>query len=1184
MSADRPLDPSTVPLASHNLIEASAGTGKTFTIAALYLRLVVESGRTVDSILVLTYTVAATQELRGRIRNWLVQTRDVLDGVSSGDSTILAVLQHCPDTHETRRRLDDAIRGFDQAAIFTIHGFCQRVLGDQAFASGAEFDTALIMDETDLLQQVVDDFWRQRFYGPADRVMPWLVTRAVSPDKMLADVLPLLGKPYLAVIAPPAVPAPESVLDVYLTARERARGLWAEQEAEIRSLVQDNPALNKVRFRPRTVQIGLAAVDAWLRTGQTHAPPPDAMGKFDLASMELGTNKGQTVPSHPFFRAVGELLSSYRDWSETLECLYRHLLLSLRDWTTETLAERKRVLRLQSFDDLLIRLQAALRDSADDALAKAVRRQFRAALIDEFQDTDPIQYDIFRRIYSGIAEPVFLVGDPKQAIYGFRGADVFAYLQARREAVNRYALGANWRSGEPLVDAVNRLFSRVGNAFVVPEIAFSPVRAASTDAPQLRIDGEPVMSFEIWYLGLNEKGKPRASGPLQSRVIEASADEIARLLYLGRSGRARLGAAPLTAGDIAVLVRSNAQAREMQRALAERLVVSVQLGRDSVFHSLQALELERVLAAVLEPSRRDLVAAALGTVMLGHDATDIHALQHSEPGWDTIGDRFHELHLTWREHGFMRMFRVLLTGFRVRIKLLRHLGGQRRLTNLLHLAELLQARALTGRLGPERLLTWLAERRCAAVPAGDEAELRLDSDAELVRIVTVHKSKGLEYPVTFCPFLWTGLRDTRKDLALRYHDGGVCGQDTVDLRRPQALDAQRAAQNEALAEDMRLCYVALTRAKSKCYVVAARGPRYGTSALAWLFHRQRTEDGMLELTGRLESLDDTALLTELASLTEGSDISVEALQPRDPNRVSPDPAANSAQVLSARQPPGSIESAWRLMSFSSLLGGLSPDLPEHDLAETASTALSADGPIQSRFPRGAAAGTCLHSVFEGWDFHQIDPGDRDRTVETTLNRHGFDPGLGKGVGAWLQRVVDSPLDTQNGMCLSDLAPGQRVSELEFHYPVAADSLAGVSRLLQRQGAGTYRVADAGARLSGFMKGFIDLVFEFQGRFYLADYKSNWLGPTVGDYGPEALAREMDQAGYRLQYLIYSVALCRYLRLRLPSFSHDQHFGGAYYLFLRGMGRDGPVGHGVFFERPSAEIIGDLDAYLGGRPV
>ncbi len=1183
MSAERPLDPARVPLASHNLIEASAGTGKTFTIAALYLRLVVESGRTVNSILVLTYTVAATQELRARIRTWLVQTRDVLDGVRSGDSMTQAVLQRCPDIDQTRRRLDDAIRGFDQAAIFTIHGFCQRVLGDQAFASGVEFDTGLIMDETDLMQQVVDDFWRRRFYGPTDLVMPWLVTRAVSPDNMLADIRPLLGKPYLAVIAPPAVPAPESVLDAYLAARERARSLWAEEETQIRRLLQDNPALNKVRFRPRTVESGLAAVDAWLRTGQRNSPPPDAMGKFDTASMEQGTNKGQPVPSHPFFQSVDELLSTYSDWQQTLESLYRHLLLSLRDWTTHTLAERKRALRVQSFDDLLIRLQSALRESIDGALAESVRRRYSAALIDEFQDTDPVQYDIFRRIYGGAAEPVFLVGDPKQAIYGFRGADVFAYLQARQDAVNRYALDANWRSCAPLVAAVNRLFSRVGNAFVVPEIAFSPVRAASKDAPQLCVDGEPAAALEIWYLGLNDKGKPSANAAVQSRAIAATADEIARLLDLSRSGRARLGDTPLTAGDIAVLVRSNLQARDMQRTLAERRIVSVQLGRDSVFHSSQALELERVLAAVLEPSRGDLVAAALGTVMLGYDATEMHALQQSETGWDAICDRFHELHQIWREHGFMRMFRTLLTGFRVRINLLGHLGGERRLTNFLHLAELLQARALSGRLGPERLLTWLAERRCADIPGGDEAELRLDSDAELVRIITVHKSKGLEYPVTFCPFLWTGLRDTRKDLALRYHDGGVRGRDTADLRRPAQADAQLAAQNEALAENMRLCYVALTRAKSKCYVLAARGPKYATSPMAWLLHRQRTEEGVGALADRLQGLDDKALLAELESLTGGGDISVETLEPGDPDRAGSDRAPTYAQTLSARQPPGPIESAWRLMSFSSLLGGMSPDTPEHDQAESASTTLSAEGPIQRRFPRGAAAGTCLHSVFEDWDFHQCDPGARDRVVEKTLQRHGFDPGLTQGVSAWLQRVVDSPLDTHVGMRLRDLASGQRISELEFHYPVAAESLAGVARLLQRQGAGAYRVAHGGTRLSGFMKGFIDLVFQFQGRFYLADYKSNWLGASVGDYGPEALKREIDEAGYRLQYLIYSVALCRYLRLRIPSFSHEQHFGGAYYLFLRGMGREGPVGHGVFFERPSAKIVHELDAYLGGRP-
>ncbi|MGQ0749042.1 MAG: exodeoxyribonuclease V subunit beta [Betaproteobacteria bacterium] len=1196
MSGSARLDPLQAPLDGISLIEANAGTGKTWTITALYLRLLLETDRRVDSILVVTFTEIATAELRDRIRNRIVAARAAFeraknrlpgaltDRDGSTDALVAGLLARISDHDSAALKLTSALRDFDQAPVYTIHAFCQRVLADRAFESGMPFESEILPDLSRLLQEITEDFWRRSLYDASPLFARCVLETKLTPHKLREELDGRLGKPYLEIRGPASpgdIPAIEAA---YERAHAAARAIWRDSRQAISGQLVGNPNLHGNKYRAEWLGKWLEEMDRCLGRAQPGLSLFERFDKFTPDALAEGTKRGAKPPSHPFYAACAALKDAHAALEAAYECRFTQLRVELLEYSNAELAARKQRLRLQSYDDLLLNLEGALRAERGAELAAAIRGRYTAALIDEFQDTDPVQYRIFRAIYTDTGLPVFLVGDPKQSIYSFRGADIYAYLDARGDARHRHALDVNWRSDRPLLAAVNDLFERSAAPFVIPEISFVPSAPAPGSRGHLVVEGESAPPFEFQLIA-GENGKPLNKDVATAHAAETTAAEIARLLRLGDANRARI-AVPrngmlqeraLCGGDVAVLVRNHRQARAMSEALRRLGMASVERGAANVFATHEAEELQRVLMAVAEPGREPLVRAALATELIGYSGTALHALAADETVWEAVAERFRAAHSEWHEQGFIRMARRLLHDYGTVERLLGYPDGERRVTNLSHVLELMHRD--TARDGMGAALEWLAGKRSLPGNKNEEELLRLESDENLVKILTVHAAKGLEFPLVFCPFMWDGRLHAAWDDSITFHDPAKRCAAVLDLGSATLEASRPLAVREELAEDLRLLYVALTRARYRCWMVWGHINEAETSAPAWLLHRREKHADSVAVTLSDARIRDD--LERIAASAEGR-IAVRTILPGE--EINATPGATSPPQLAARAFTGAVRETWRLTSFSALAHARSVETPDYDAATRIG---EIDIAVEARdihaFPRGARTGRCLHAIFEAIDFADPNRAVLERVVARALAAHDFSLQWVGSVSDMVERALAAPLDETGTLRLGRIAADRRLNELEFYYPVAHLSEGGLKALLLRwefpaeirERIGTLHFAPA----RGYMKGYIDLVFECDGRYYLADYKSNWLGPSAGAYGQTELRKAMAREAYYLQYLVYCIALHRYLSARIEGYDYGRHFGGVYYLFLRGMRPDTGDRNGIYADRPERGLIEALDRYL-----
>lgn len=1144
------LDPLRLPLIGERLIEASAGTGKTFTIAALYLRLLLGLGGeaaypraiSVEELLVVTFTEAATEELRGRIRSNIHELRIACLRGESCNPLYSALLAEIADKDDAAKTLLLAERQMDEAAVFTIHGFCQRMLSLNAFESGMLFEQQLIEDESRLRYQACADFWRRHCY-PLTRDIAavihdvWKGPRDLlkSLDRWLQGEAPQLKSP----------PAPNETLaerHQQIIARiDSLKQQWREQVGEIEGVLE-NSGLDRRKFNRGNQGKWMEKVNAWAQEETLSYQLPDALEKFAQSFLLERTKAGGEPPVHPLFSAVESLLAS----SLTLtDLVLARAMVEIRD----AVAREKRRRGELGFDDMLSRLDEALRGDSGETLASAIRQRFPVAMIDEFQDTDPQQYRIFRRIWRRQPETaLLLIGDPKQAIYAFRGADIFTYMKARGDVAAHYTLDTNWRSSPGMVGSVNRLFSLSDNPFMFHEIPFLPVKAAAKNKGlRFTVDAADVPAMNVWLM----PGDTVGSGDYQTFMAQLCATQIRDWLSAGQQGRALLWrgetSRPVQASDITVLVRNRLEAAQVREALQTLGIPSVYLSnRDSVFETLEAQELLWLLQAVLAPERENTLRSALATSMFGLTALDIENLNQDEQAWDALVEEFSEYRQIWRQRGVIPMLRALMTARHIAENLLATRGGERRLTDILHISELLQEAA--SQLESEHaLVRWLAQHIAEPDSNAASQQMRLESDKHLVQIVTIHKSKGLEYPLVWLPFI---ARFRKQDQAF-YHDRETFAA-VLDLGQDEA--SLELAEAERLAEDLRLLYVALTRAVWHCSL--------GVAPLS--SRKSGNSDFHLSALGRLlqagEAMDAAGLAARLADFCHG-DIALQ--RPGELDLTPWQAPAATIPRLSARELQRRIADDWRVTSYSGLqqhgFSGGQDLLPRLDV-DAAGVGEVVEEPqlTPHQFPRGAAPGTFLHSLFEELDFTQPVP---EGWMAEKLQLSGFDAQWAPVLTDWLGGVLKTRLPGPD-IALNQLAARDKQVEMAFYLPIAqlltAERLDALIRQYDPLSADTPSLDFRQVR--GMLKGFIDLVFRHEGRYYLLDYKSNWLGEDREAYTRPAMEQAMRAHRYDLQYQLYSLALHRYLRHRLADYDYDRHFGGVIYLFLRGMdGQEGGRG-------------------------
>ncbi|MEL4407884.1 exodeoxyribonuclease V subunit beta [Shewanella algae] len=1208
------LEPLSLPLSGRRLIEASAGTGKTYTISGLYLRLLLgdfeRPGLGCEQILVVTFTNAATEELRDRIRKRIRSCYQRFIGLSVKDDFIEQLYQRCPPTQRATalKQLDLALKSLDEAAIFTIHGFCQRILSDMAFESALLFESEFTLDDSEYLRQSVRDFWRHVCYRLPTALATAIAAHYATPDALGRELRPLLGASQASANRDPG--KFDQYAEQLQTQLARLRLSWPRErdatEALLHSLPLNGTSYGKQADGYPKLTAMLEQMDNWAKYHQG-LPPPKLLDSLALGSLKL--RKGGEIPT----AQQAPLLAQIEALRDSVDSLIPAFLYQARAQIAERFAELKAERNLLSPDDLLLTLAKAiggLTQTAPDSglaigeqLKQEIGKRFPVALIDEFQDTDPLQFAIFSGIYPAQlpeqdadagAQPepkpepdpkpessrtLLMIGDPKQAIYAFRGADIYTYIEARRNTADHYNLDTNYRSASNMIAAVNRLFAGRNDPFISDAIPFEPVKAKDAGSKQLLAPGADSAALQLRLL---KEDPDKGLNKTQARKLLAEdvAAEIVRLLNAASRGECRLTGSeqPLRARDIAILVRDKNEAAVMQQALNNRQIGAVFLSRDSVMGTEEAREIALILKALASPRDERAIRSALACRLLGFSANKIHEFNQSETLRAEVLDTFMSLHELWSRRGIMPALLNLADHWQLLERLGREANAERRLTDFRHLAELLQQKS-TELEGMSALVNWF-EQELLSGQSREEQQLRLASEQNLVQIVTIHKSKGLEYPVCFIPFVSLARDGSRRPSPMLYHKDNqlVWDLDASD-------EGWEACKRETLAEDLRLLYVALTRPVYRCYLGLANHCRMNKTginsflkdtAIGYLLGIEDKDcDG-----DRLQSAA-ASLVCEAISLTEIGDADPSRLQGTESHSQSP----LCAQVPAMRQ-----GAPWRVGSYSGLVKHLPhervlPGAGDEEFEIEPASVYEPQDVLQANrfsFERGANAGSFMHLVLEKIDFTQAEE-ELLLHLPQAMQQYGIDSDWQDVLFDWYRDLLNADIALPQGqsMRLGDLSKRQKLVEMEFYLPLGGDTRlidTELSRLLAKHGYGGELRFDA---FKGMLKGFIDLTFEYQGRFYIADYKSNHLGDDFSDYRQDKMAAAISEHRYDLQYLLYSLALHRYLSLKLPDYCYQNHFGGCCYLFLRGMSEAHP-GAGVFVDRPDEAVILALDALLKGE--
>ncbi|MFM2345253.1 MAG: exodeoxyribonuclease subunit beta [Pseudomonadota bacterium] len=1259
----RTLDALTLPLRGSHLIEASAGTGKTWTIAALYLRLVLGHGDD-DSrapcalspaqILVMTFTRAATRELSARIRERLIEAarlfRDPAALAASGDAFLRKLAEKYADDaarSQAAHRLALAAEVMDEAAVHTIDAWCQRMLREHAFDSGSLFSEELVADERELQAQAVLDVWRREVYPLPMAALERLHRVWPEAEVMGRQIGPLLMHEELLGAQDGAQALPDW-LPGWVEARRDALAQlkqgWAERADAMFAWIfrQQNgpkPPFNAVKVNPKSLEKWHAQIVAWAEDplAERLVLDPDS-GRKRLRPEGLldALKKNHDCGAIPAEFAEFEALMGEID---ALEPLAPRLLRHATRRVAQRIEQLKRAAAQFGFADLQRRLEQALAGPAGARLREGILAQYPVALIDEFQDTSPLQYRLFDRLYrvaeDDPATALLMIGDPKQSIYRFRGADIYSYLAVRRATVGRHhTLGTNRRSTHAMVGAVNAVFSqaerqRASGAFALGRAASAagegagshalPFEPVSAHGRTERLDGPagrlPALQVELLPT-------PLPAEALREALAQRAATRIVDWLDDPQVGFRTEGAQPswrrLAPGDIAVLVRHRREAEAVRRALRRAGVASVYLSdQDSVFDTAEACDLLRWLQAVASPLDTRLARAAFATATAGLSLDELARLVHDDAAWDVRLEMLRDLRHVWQRHGVLTLVRQTLHRLDLPARWLAGQAvadGERRLTNLLHLGELLQS--ASSRLdGEQAQIRWLAEQIAADHGSSDERVVRLESDAELVQVVTVHKSKGLEYPVVVMPFA-ASARPVKKGESVFVERIDEAGLRRLDFELDE--DALAEADRERLREDLRLFYVALTR------------PRHLLWLGVGLAHKPRSQDGHLlhqsalgHLLGEGQPLTPDQVFEALSRWAEEpAPAQGQAVEPGSiqvSRMATEGPRARlqrRAPVRSLADLPdytGQIDDRWAVSSFTALVRDMKAAAPGEERAAMA--ALLADARRQEQvreewavqpadalegpaarpardavaepawhgFESGALAGNFLHELLqllaqEGFA-RQGEEAVR-RMARRRCERAGHPDERADAVLDWMAQVLDTPLPPLGGTPLAEIVTLQ--PEMEFWMPCPQLDSAAFDRL-SRQALlpGQARPALVARQLDGMMMGFIDLVFEHEGRWWLIDYKSNRLGTRDADYDRATLEHAVLTHRYELQSLLYLLALHRLLRSRLGAgYDPQAHLGGAICLFLRGI--QGPE-RGCVLLRPPTAMLEALDRALGPTP-
>ena len=1258
MNPNKIFDLFSCPLRGIHLVEASAGTGKTFTLTQIFLRMILE-GTPLTQILTVTFTKAAAAELRNRIRSVLMQSLRQLSG-GSEEKSIQEILSHYPKD-QSREKIIHSVQSLDRLSIDTIHGFCNKIMQEYSFSGGILPESEVTEDEDELLREAVLDFWRSYLQNAPPFFLSFLQELKTGPnewceflktiqkkhpytrrEKKDIKINPLNKKNYkqenyqdrkkhLHTIFSTSFKDILSTTEKWEKEFYKLQRVWSQFRVSLNDYISNLEIPVKSRKKKNLSKDFFSLIQALDFHFEKHKPE---LIPFAVIQNVLELQKIIHLDLFGSFQEYTRLkLSNSEIWYQYWKLLgilqekSSSLLLELLEYFPEEcllqLTYQKNLKRILSYTDLLLLAHQCIHEPiTGKGVLRGLQKNYTVALIDEFQDTDQLQWEIFQTIFTSPNHSLFLIGDPKQSIYSFRGADINVYLQARKKTRNQWNLGQNYRSHKNLLEGVHFFFQNVCDPFGNQEIPYVLTKATRSSS-HLLWNGKESRKKEneipLQFIFSDSEGidKKQNISELEEAIEDSVCLEIARLLHLSKKGILQYNSSfkssssllsPFQPKQIAILVRRTEEGRRMRDRLQTEGIPSVLCAEENIFQTQEAEDLEIILSSLAEGNIQ-LAKGALSTSIWGKDHSQIREIFDSAKGRQEIMERFQYYAKVWQNNGFMSSFRIWLEKESIAENLLQYVGGKRSLMNLTHLAELLH---LSGENGKRGLLHYLRKNIQNSAHLDDSSfHLRLESGESSVQIMTIHRSKGLEFPIVFCPSLWRDYKSSLKHLSIsnsssseekslpiflqkmiKFSDALTGLKESLEKKgfSPLGLKKlQEESERESFSENIRLIYTALTRAEERLYIYWPDRDTSISQTAYYLFSGGDIKDSHNQSSQQKESLyhilkqkEDS--FRESIHIKQAPVFKEELLEQYSLSQT------EKKLTLKEAQWNRNIESSRHIHSFSSTAQQLHKGLhfnEEHTFEKNDSPLAQQDisHPYSIfHFPSGIHTGNFFHEFLEKANYKELAK-NQEKTkssLQKLLLQYNLDikwkDTLSKLIDSLLCKKIFASIPSETFSQSSDekdftlgiLSPNQYITEFDFYYYLHPQNKKDIKN-------GSYsslpemdieieflRQRNSQTRGEKFMRGYIDLIFTFQDKIYVIDWKSNLLGTEIEDYSPSKLYKNIKTYHYDLQYYIYTDAVDRFFSLRFSQYTYTQNFGGIFYIYLRGINR--LTQDGIYFYR------------------
>ncbi|WP_367670647.1 exodeoxyribonuclease V subunit beta [Sodalis-like secondary symbiont of Drepanosiphum platanoidis] len=1159
------LDIINFPITGNSLIEASAGTGKTYIIAALYLRLLLGINikkkeyvkpLSVKEILVVTFTDMATKELRNRIRENIYNMRIACINKKSNDPLLSSFLSHIKDLNIAKIILLSAERQIDESSIFTIHSFCQRILNQDIIYSGILYKKKILENEYILQKQASEDFWRRYFSNLTTEISSIIYSRWNSPEKLLQDIFLYISDFSLKIKK--SFFKKQSITTFYnkiVFKIKKFKKKWNKLNENIQNSLKDCE-LNKRIYTKKNVLFWIKKISLWSMDKNNNYYIPKELKRFNFNKLKI-KNKSNNI----FFK---KLIKEIENLFKKNMSLYNFIIIKAIYKIRKIILCEKKNNSIIGFDDLLDIFNKLLNIN----LINSIINRYPIAIIDEFQDTDPKQYKIFKKIYFNKKNCLLLlIGDPKQAIYTFRGADIFNYLKIRNTFKKIYTLEKNWRSSSTMISSINYLFNFIKNPFIFEDIKFIPSKFSKKNINMnFYIKNVAQPSIYFWL-----KNEFKISNTNYKKFMSSHCAYTINLwlnksynnqAFFKKNNKIVL----LKSSDITVLVRNKYEANLIYNELLELNIPSIYLSDNtSVFSTDEAKELLLILKASISPEKNNNIKCACATSIIGLNSAQIENINNNEYELEKIKENFSKYYNIWKNYGILSMIKNIITKYNMLNIYIKN--NKQKITNFLHLSELLQKKSFLLE-NKSLLIDWFYEKIKISDNPEDHEKIRLSNDKNLIKIMTIHKSKGLEFPIVFIPFafdfrkknnlIFYNRKKYKKQLNLNYFSKNLI-----------------SSEEERLSEDMRLLYVAITRSIYHCSIGIAtiknkkkiiNNDIFNVSALGYILKKNKKNvyDYLYNQLLILQKKTKNNIIVKKVNNIKKNILKIEK--------------KNNHKLFYSKQWIKPNWKKYKIISYSTLQKNnisLKNDIKNFkiNINNNFKKIKKNDNKISVHtFPKGKHAGIFLHNILEKINFQKTFD---KKWLNKKIIENNFNIIWEKLLIKWIKNIINFPII--NNFSLSCLKDKQYISELNFYLPInnyiETKSIDLICKKYDKISSKSLLIDSF--KITGIFKGFIDLVFLLENKYYIIDYKSNWLGNKDKYYSIKNIKKSIISHRYDIQYNIYTLVLHKYLSNKLKNYNYKKNFGGIIYIFLRGINTKYSK-YSVYFHCPNFLLIQELN--------